>query len=728
MSARLSQRLLKTATVSIGALVLAVPGGAAPAFAEGPHWHITSSATPTNLPPGGEGTILVTVSNLGDQAAQGGAVPVTVADVLPPELTATAISGLDFSDKGLDVKGEHLKCSLSPTPGCTWAEPVSPYGILQMSITVKVNEPAGTKTSLPTEVKVDGGETPRASLTEPVGIDGSPPRFGLEQFSLTPENEDGSLDTQAGSHPFQLTTSLGLTTTLETRGQSAVMRPAALPRNLHINLPAGLIGNPGAVPQCTSQEFTTIGNFANFCPPDTAVGVVSITLAGVNRFGGGVPFTESQPLFNLTPAPGEPARLGFLAFIIPVVLDTAVRTGGDYGVNVSANNILQTAGLISARVTVWGVPGDPRHDGSRGWGCLHPLSAGEGCVPAAQSQPSPLLTLPTSCAGALESSADGESWAAPGKAPEIAPSLPSTLRDATGNPLGLEGCGRLPFSPAISVQPEGHAGSTPTGLSVDMRVPQESTLSASGLAEADVDDTTVVLPEGMQVDPSSANGLEACSASQAGFSSVDSSGTTLFSPTLPEPFCPDASKVGVVRIKTPLLPHELEGGVYVASPNANPFGSLLALYLVAQDPFSGVLVKLAGEVHLDGRMGQVVSTFKHSPQLPFEELKLEFFGGPRGPLSTPPVCGTHRSTTSLTPWSGGAPAQSASSFSISSGPDGSPCANPLPFSPALMAGSTNLQAGAFTPVTMTMAREDGNQALAGITMTCPQVSSASCRP
>ena len=102
-----------------------------------------------------------------------------------------------------------------------------------------------------------------------------------------------------------------------------------------------------------------------------------------------------------------------------------------------------------------------------------------------------------------------DSWAQPGSF--VSPP-PSVWSGPLGEPLGVGGCGQLPFTPSIvHGPPNAHAASTPTGLSVNVRVPQKTTLEPEGLAEADVKDTTVTLPEGMQLNPSAANGLEACS-------------------------------------------------------------------------------------------------------------------------------------------------------------------------------------------------------------------------
>ena len=261
-----------------------------------------------------------------------------------------------------------------------------------------------------------------------------------------------------------------------------------------------------------------------------------------------------------------------------------------------------------------------------------------------------------------------------------------------------------------------------------MRVPQDGLLEAGALAEADLRDTTVTMPEGVQLSPSAANGLQACSEAQIGFTGFNAgAGIDEFTPAAAS--CPDASKVGVVHIKTPLLAGELEGSVYLASPapsgeaGRNPFDSLTALYLVAEEPVSKVLVKLAGDVSLNEETLQATTTFTNTPQVPFEDLELDLFGGPRAALSTPPECGGYQLAASFTPWSGTGPVQASSGpeeFQVASGPGGSACpGGALPFAPGFLAQSTNSQAGAFSRFALRITRPDGDQAVRSVSVHLP---------
>src|SRR5262249_34057695 len=153
----------------------------------------------------------------------------------------------------------------------------------------------------------------------------------------------------------------------------------------------------------------------------------------------------------------------------------------------------------------------------------------------------------------------------------------------------------------------------------------------------------VTLPAGFSVNPAAANGLGACSPAQ-----IDLNGA---GPAQ----CPDAAKVGTVEIDTPLLDHPLSGGIYVATQHANPFGSLLAIYVAVDDPQTGIVAKLAGHVAAAPVPGQLTTTFDNNPQLPFSDFKLDFFAGPRAALATPEQCGTYTTESSMSPWSGTAP-------------------------------------------------------------------------
>ncbi len=104
--------------------------------------------------------------------------------------------------------------------------------------------------------------------------------FGASAVELTPEDELGAPDSEAASHPFQLTTTLDFNQTLETEpdGETEPSAPALL-KNLHFDLPAGLIGDPQATPQCSSLDFSThYLQDTNLCPADTTVGAALVTV------------------------------------------------------------------------------------------------------------------------------------------------------------------------------------------------------------------------------------------------------------------------------------------------------------------------------------------------------------------------------------------------------------------------------------------------------------------
>ena len=732
----MSTTWIKQPLVLAFTLVLAILAFAAtPAFATGPRWKVGLSSAPRNLAPGSEGEVSVLASNVGREPVRvlAPSSPVKLDIHLPAGLSAVGLARRPqvgyaerFGEENNKIVRNTMTCNVvsSSLVQCEWAgeRDLPSHEAIELGLLVDVA--ADARTGEEDEVTVEGGDTPPVATRNALVVSDEPTPFGVEHYELTPENEDGTLDTQAGSHPYSLTSTIDFNSTLElhnTRG--ALPTTPALTRDLHFELPAGLVGNPTPFPQCTEEQFDTGGNNGtNVCPPEAAVGVASVS---VNDPGSKGAFTILVPLFNVTPGPGEPARFGFRIENVPVFLDTSVRTGDDYGVTVNIKNTNQATDFISTRVTFWGVPGAPSHDAERGWGCIN-LELDASDVPCSKLElpEQPLLTLPTSCTGALETSVEGDSWPTT--------SDPTGLTLPTARPSfmeSLDGCNRLGFEPQIKVAPDVESASSPSGLNVDVHVPQEGQLNPVGNADSNIKDIAVTLPDGVSINPAGADGLEACSEPEIGYLPGESTppGELHFTSGLPapksapaEPFCPDASKIGTVKIKTPLLPHALEGAVYLADQNANPFGSLVASYIVAEDPVSGVLLKLPGEVSLNQQTGQITATFLDNPQDPLEDAELHFFGGERAPLATPPHCGTYTTNATFTPWSGNPPTKSQSSFNIRTGPNGSPCPGAaLPFSPSLAAGMTNIQAGAFSPFTMTMSREDGQQNLKSIELHMP---------
>ena len=777
--------------------VIAMPNCGSPPSAQAattgePWWQVTSSVRPAGISPGGEGTVIVQAINLGNRATAG---PITLADRLPPGLRieeeevegklVPKLAFLSFSRGGdphtglaravdpffaqplelCSVSEQRVACRTQPPK--TFFEkapldespfdeaplrelieagieevdvpPLQPYENIELRISV---EDEGASPDALNEAEVSGGGAATATVKRAAQI-GSAPSFGVEDFQVTPELEGGEVDTRAGSHPYQLTSTLALNQS----GDPA--RPPALPRNLKLNLPAGLVGNATLLPRCSDLDFRNLaeGGFEDLCPADTVIGVATMTVFEPTVLG---LVALPVPVFNLVPGQGEPARFGFEVQGAAVTLDVSVRTGSDYGISVSTSNLTQLLSFISATITLWGAPGDASHDSARGWSCLvgghWTDTGGRGlpCTASSESHPVPFLTMPSSCSLGFNASVEGVSWTTPEKPDPITlQRTESLLKDNFGGRLGLSGCESLAFSPSLEARPNASSTSTPTGFSVHLRVPQENSHDAAGLASASLKDASVMLPEGVYLSPSAADGLESCSASEVGFDSVASDGDDLFSPTLPSPFCPDGSRIGTAEFKVPMVEHLLRGSIYLATQTQNPFGSLVAIYIVAEDPVSGVLVKLAGEVELSDT-GQITVVFRNSPQVPIEEATFSFFAGSRAPLTTPSRCGAYTTDATLTPWSESRPVRVSSTFNITTGPGGGPCPGSLPFSPTLAAGVTSVQAGAFAPLTTTISREDGNQdiqtfqlhlppglsgVLAGIPL-CPeaQADAGTCSP
>ncbi|HTA14072.1 MAG TPA: hypothetical protein VK781_04360 [Solirubrobacteraceae bacterium] len=553
-------------------------------------------------------------------------------------------------------------------------------------------------------VSVTGGSAAPVTVRQPITIDSAPASPGLQVFKARAYEADGSPAMRAGAHPFAITTGFFVNTII---GPSEEIVPAYEAKNIEANLPSGLIGNPQVVPKCDSH-----GNIEEcaFHHQEAQVGVAATVTGGFGEDGSFGSEGVSSAIWSLVPEAPTPAEFGFLVAFVPVHLRARVRSDSDYGVTVSSPDTLQTRRLYGSFVTFWGKPNEPIHDEER---CSF-LTFGLllGCEPTKAAN-TPFLTDPTDCVDqALEPPAmtmDLSFWQRP---EEFTLPLSSSL-------ASVGGCDRVPFHPSLHVIPTQHTAASPTGLLTELDMPQID--SEEGLGEADVHKAVVTLPEGMTISPAAAGGLGACSPSQIG---LTGSSPVRFDEAAPS--CPESSKLGTATIDTPLLPDSLKGNIYLAEQGNNPFGSLLAVYLYATDPVSGVEVKVAGSINPDPVTGRITATFDDLPQLVFGDVKLAFKSGPRAPLMTPTGCGTFFATSDLTPTSkagagpngetvpGGSDAISSDSFSIEG------CSTRR-FAPSFVAGMTNNQAGAFSPFTLTLTRNsDEEAALSSVSMSMPR--------
>jgi hypothetical protein len=514
----------------------------------------------------------------------------------------------------------------------------------------------------------------------------------VADFGIQPGSFNTAVSTtQAGAHP-DIEVNFAFNT-LPPNGGGVVL-PDENAKNVSVDLPRGLIGNPTALPRCPISVFDQNQSLA--CPPASQVGYAVLNFVQLGNF----PFSVSFPVYNLVPPPGEPAEFGLNILGFIQHFKVRVRSNGDYGITTDANEIEESSPILSTSLVFWGVPADPSHDPIRGALCSpdpsDPVNNCFGGGLSAGIAPKPFTRNPTECTGqALTATLTASSW--------------QGGSDTATSSLGpITGCDKLTFDPELSVQPSVSQSDSPTGLAVDLKLPQND--DPNGLATPDLRKAVVSLPPGLVVSPSGADGLEGCSDQEIALNSV-APGT-----------CPAASKIGTAELHTPLLDTPLEGSVYLGTPLCNPCndtdassGRMLRMFIELEG--AGVVVKLPGTVTADTRTGQLTATFDNNPQLPFDELKLNLKSGPRAPLATGLICGTFHTTARLTPWTApasGPDATTDSIFNVGPDPSGAQCPASVPFAPTVDAGVRDPVAGSSSPFVFRLRRDDRTQRLAQI--------------
>jgi len=718
--------------VSLCLAALSAMPAAASAF--GPaKWKSRWASEPTNFIAGKEGRYLLLATNVGSSPANGA---IKLTDNLPGGLELKG-AGIRSNDPG--TPKSQLTCT-SPPPEvrCEVEGPVHPGRTLflevELSAEAALPDPS-TRTNL---VRIEGGGADTSAVSTTTTISAAPAPFGflpgLEGFAAPAIEDDGAAAIQAGEHPYGLITDLGFPTV----ERGGVLASSGHPRDIHVDLPPGVLGNPAATPVlCTEAELITENGPG--CPLASAVGVATATTQLSGGFG---LEPNASPLYNMVPPPGAPAVFGFDAVgagIFPHII-AKLRSDGDYGVTGEANDVIARSGnpIFAASIELWGDPAAKEHDYSRG-NCLFANEPKpEDCeVKAGEQTGTAFITLPGSCESRPRFLAHAVSWEEP--EPAQVPEAEYESADLSGAPAPLGNCAALEFKPQIRARPTTNHAESPSGFEFELTQPQQNQLGAP--AAATLRDLSVTFPPGLQVDAASADGLGACAPAQIGLLTGVGQSPAHFSrgPAA----CPDAARIGSVAARTPLLgeydaSHRLErdpetgqpisralhGSLYLAKPFDNPFGSLIAIYLTIEDPQSGTFVKLASKVTPSPITGQLRTTLTESPQLPVEDVKVSLFGGSRAALQTPAACGSHQSSSTLVPWSApeGPTAHPGDAFQINAAPDGGPCANPAAAS--LDAGTLSPVAKSYSPLLFKVSRPDGSQRFGSLEATLPPGLSA----
>ena len=489
--------------------------------------------------------------------------------------------------------------------------------------------------------------------------------------------------TSAGMHP-DFTTRFALTHYIDKI--SGLPQSDARIEEVSVSLPPGLLGNVNAIPKCETGQITAWGN----CPIDSQVGITKIlspALGSVEVF---------EPVYNLEPPhqDKEIARFGISVAGLPVFINVAVDTAGDYSATATIYDAPGQAPLLKARTTLWGNPADPIHDEQRltpaeaaecsatGTACEAPGGKRESGLP-----PTAFLSNPSACQP-MEAGLAVKSYQLPGQV---------FTANAPIEPGGqITDCQGLPFAPEFQAQASNPTAGAPTGLKTTLVIPQESTEAVNSPSTATMREARVTLPPGFQVNASAADGIASCDEAQIGYhEEVDEA-------------CPDASKVGVAQIQSPLLPHPIGAEIFLRNQRpGHPFG----LWLASDE--LGLHVKIPGELEPDRSTGQLTATFTDLPQTPVSQIDLNVWGGPRAPLQTPEECGTYEATWSIKPHSEDPAVTGTSPIVVDQG-----CGQ-RPFSPQLHAGTTNPVAGAFSPFEFDLSQSEGEQNLASLDLTLP---------
>jgi hypothetical protein len=513
--------------------------------------------------------------------------------------------------------------------------------------------------------------------------------------------------TQVAGHP-----PYGITAfKVDTVGAFPHAVPTGIVTHVRTDVAPGVSTNPTAVPLCSTKEFGEAEAPGLYpepkCPSGSVIGKDKVVVVVEESEGVFVDDPIEGKVYNVVQPEGVSSlfgvalpleSLGLPGVFAHTLIEGHVEWGAESKGTGKADyhdyyeiNVSPTIPLISSILILDGNIGEK----GRGGFITNPSN----CAP-----PGPLTTNTVT----LESSASEKA-----------------ARTYT-TPIGTEGCfggtsltvppfefKTAPFVPTFSVTPETTQSDKPTGVTADLTLPHDP--SPTGIDSSQLKNATVVLPEGMTLNPSAATGLKACTAEQIGI------GTT-------NPIkCPLDSQLGTVTLTVPDLPasEPLEGNIYLGGTEPITGGSAAepqyTIYINADTTRYGISVRLQGTVKPNPTTGRVTTEFNNNPEQPFSKITLNFKGGALAPIANPLTCGPATTSASFVPYTGNPASFSPGvlPFTVDSNGAEGACSSPLPF--VLSQGTESLPTtgGAPTSFTFNLARADGQQYLSHVTTQLP---------
>src|SRR3954453_19121539 len=488
-----------------------------------------------------------------------------------------------------------------------------------------------------------------------------------------------------------------------------------------VDLPPGFTENPQSSPQCPRDKFKKEVAPNTFFPEcdESTIGGRNETWLVVNTAGlvpaPSPPFPAGRtlpkgfvispnpargtrvPVYNLVPDEGEPARLGFVIAGSRVIeLEGGVAWESDFHEYFTIKLPEPSAPFSSlkSRLVAFGQSGDGTH-----------------------------ITLPTTCFDQNQlphlysTWFRGESWAEPN------PTFPEGSTAAEAKLPSPTGCDKVPFDPGVNVGAGTNEVDSPSAATVTTTLPFNSAKEGGevrneakeGISQSHVRKAEITLPQGMGLNPSGAQSLQACTDTQFKKGVRDYNNA-----------CPPGSNIGTVEVDSPPLAETLKGNVYVGTQNSRDpeSGEEFRILLEAKSEHEGIDARLVGKVKADAKTGQLTAIITDQltgqfagklpeglPQVPFKAIRVHFDGINRV-LTSSPVCSSE-GTSHFEPWA--RPGENnpvGASSTQTKDPTGGACPKTMAerkFVPDYDAQPKQNKAGSYSPFRVHIARNDGEQ-------------------